>query len=164
MCHWNDPNADAVELFIPGSKTDQRQQGCKRLHHASGDSVLCPVKLLAEWFRLTNGASIPPSAPLFSIPQGTLGLEWTVVKRESIALIIKSAAAECRIPTKMASTHSIRISGATALLLAGVAAETVQLIGRWISNAFMGYTRYKSEIMGGIASSMIHTKFGVQSS
>ena len=28
MCAWNHPGADAVELYIRGSKTDQRQQGC----------------------------------------------------------------------------------------------------------------------------------------
>jgi hypothetical protein len=65
---------------------------------------------------------------------------------------------------ELAATLSIRISGTTALLLAGVAVETVQIAGRLANRAFMGYTRYKSEIMGGIASSMIRTKFGVRSS
>ena len=69
---------------------------------------------------------------------------------------------DCTI--ELAATHSIRISGATALLSAGVAVETVQIAGRLDNRVFMGYTRHKSEIMGGIASSMIRTKFSVRSS
>ena len=64
---------------------------------------------------------------------------------------------DCTI--ELAATLSIRISGTTSLLLAGVVVETVQIAGRMANRAFMGYTRYKSEIMGGIASSMIRTKF-----
>ena len=51
------------------------------------------------------------------------------------------------------------ISGATALLLAGVPPETVQIIGRWTSNTFIGYQRYKAELMGGIANKMINTHY-----
>ena len=42
----------AIELFIKGSKTDQRHQGCRRMQHSSGDDVFCPVKVMQEWFRL----------------------------------------------------------------------------------------------------------------
>ena len=73
--------------------------------------------------------------------------------------LMKGAAVECNIPSKHVATHSIRISGATALLLAGVPPETVQIIGRWTSNTFIGYQRYKAELMGGIANKMINTHY-----
>ena len=159
LCAWNDVEADAVELFIKGSKTDQSQQGCRRMQHRSGDDVLCPVKCIQEWFGLTYGSAIPANAPLFSIPKGKLGAEWTVLTRDDVTTLMKGAAVECNIPAKHVATHSIRISGATALLLASVPPETVQIIGRWTSNTFIGYQRYKAELMGGIANKMINTHY-----
>ena len=162
ICAWNEPTADAVELFIPGSKTDQRKQGCTRMQYATGEEKFCPVKVLSAWFAETEGSAIPATAPLFSIPHGVHGMEWTVLHRETVVSIIKGAAVECRLPESSASTHSIRISGATALLLAGVSAEMVQLIGRWKSNVFQRYTRYKSELMKGVSTKMAGTEFAVR--
>ena len=159
LCAWNDVEADAVELLIKGSKTDQSQQGCRRMQHRSGDDILCPVKCIQEWFGLTYGSAIPVNAPLFSIPKGKFGAEWTVLTRDDVTTLMKGAAVECNIPSKHVAAHSIRISGATALLLAGVPPETVQIIGRWTSNTFIGYQRYKAELMGGIANKMINTHY-----
>ena len=69
MCAWNHPGVDAVELYIRGSKTDQRKQGCRRMQEATGDPIMCPVKCMVEWFTLTEGSAIPSSAPLFSVPR-----------------------------------------------------------------------------------------------
>ena len=159
LCAWNDVETDAVELFIKGSKTDQRHQGCRRMQHRSGDDTLCPVKCIQEWFGLTYGSAIPASAPLFSIPKGKFGAEWKVLTRDDVTILMKGAAVECNIPSKQVATHSIRISGATALLLANIPPETVQIIGRWTSNTFIGYQRYKAELMGGIANRMINTHY-----
>ena len=48
LCAWSHPGVDAVELFIRGSKTDQKKQGCRRIQQASGDPILCPVKCMVE--------------------------------------------------------------------------------------------------------------------
>ena len=159
LCAWNDAEADAVELFIKGSKTDQKQQGCRRMQQRSGDDILCPVKCIQEWFGLTYGSAIPANAPLFSIPKGKFGAEWKVLTRDDVTILMKGAAVECNIPSRHVATHSIRISGATALLLANVPPETVQIIGRWTSNTFIGYQRYKAELMGGIATRMANTHY-----
>ena len=129
------------------------------MHHRSGDDILCPVKCIQEWFGLTYGSAIPTSAPLFSIPKGKFGAEWKVLTRDDVTTLMKGAAVECNIPSKHVATHSIRISGATALLPANVPPETVQIIGRWTSNTFIGYQRYKAELMGGIANRMINTHY-----
>jgi hypothetical protein len=163
LCPWYEPDVDAVELFIPGSKTDQANQGTRRMQYATGEAEFCPVKCMVRWFAMTDGSAIPPAAPLFSIPLGTHGEEWVVLSRTMVVNVIKSAATECNLPTKLASTHSIRISGATALLLAGVPAETVQIIGRWVSNVFQRYTRFKAEIMQGVSAAMARTGFAVNS-
>ena len=153
---------DAVELHIRGSKTDQRKQGCRRMQQASGDPILCPVRCMVEWFALTEGSFIPATAPLFSIPHGRDGSEWRVLTRETVTLLMKGAAVDCGLKPKQVATHSIRISGATALLIAGVPAEVVKIMGRWISNAFIGYTRYQAELMAGISQRMVNTSYVVR--
>ena len=139
--------------------TDQKQQGCRRMQQRSGDDILCPVKCIQEWFGLTYGSAIPANAPLFSIPKGKIGAEWKVLTRDDVTTLMKGAAVECNIhvPSMHVATHSIRISGATALLLANVPPETVQIIGRCTSTTFIGYQRYKAELMGGIATRMANT-------
>ena len=163
LCSWNHPGVDAVELFIRGSKTDQRKQGCRRMQHATGDPVLCPVLCLVEWFALTEGSHIPFTEPLFSIPLGREGRTWDVVNRESVTALMKGAAVDCNVLSRKVGTHSIRISGATALLLAGIPPATVQIMGRWASNAFIGYTRYQAELMVGISKRMVDTHYVVRS-
>ena len=159
LCAWDDPGANAVELFIKGSKADQRHLGCPRIQHSSGDDVLCPVKVMQEWFSLTHGSAIPAGAPLFSIPKGRAGSEWFVLTRDNVTLLMKGMAAEYNLGPEKIGTHSIRISGATALLLAGIPPATVQIIGRWVSNSFIGYQRYKEELMKGIADRMVRTHY-----
>ena len=132
------------------------------MQEASGDPMMCPVRCMVEWFTLTEGSAIPSSAPLFSVPKGREGLEWDVLTRDVVTLLIKGAAADCGMDVGLVGTHSIRISGATALLLAGVAPEVVQIIGRWASNAFIGYTRYQAELMKGVAARMVATHYVVQ--
>ena len=74
-----------------------------------------------------------------------------------VTVLMKGAAVDCKVPPRKVGTHSIRISGATALLLAGVPPATVQIMGRWASNAFIGYTRYQAELMVGISKRMVDT-------
>ena len=162
LCAWHHPKVDAVEVFIRGSKTDQRKQGCRRVQYLSEDATLCPIKCMVEWFALTEGSHIPASAPLFSVPKGKEGVEWTVLTREAVTLLMKGAAADFDLQPKWVATHSIRISGATALLMAGVPPETVQIMGRWVSNAFIGYTRYQAELMAGISKRMVGTHYVVR--
>jgi hypothetical protein len=164
LCAWNDPEADAVELYIKGSKTDQSGHGCRRMQHTTGEEGFCPVRCIQDWLELTHGSAIPPTAPLFSVPMGRYGTEWEVITRDDVTAIMKGAAVECGVDTKVVGTHSIRISGATALLLAGIPPETVQIIGRWISNTFIGYQRYKAELMGGISKKMANTNYAAAQS
>ena len=76
---------------------------------------------------------------------------------------MKGAAVDCGLKPKHVATHSIRISGVTALLIAGVPAEVVKIMGRWISNAFIGYTRYQAELMVGVAMRMANSRYTVRS-
>ena len=132
------------------------------MQQSTGDDTLCPVRCMVEWFALTEGSHIPHSAPLFSVPKGRDGREWNVLTRDTITLLMKGVATDFDMKPEHVATHSIRISGATALLLAGVPPAVVQIVGRWASDAFMGYTRYQAELMAGVAKRMINTGYVVR--
>ena len=159
VCEWYE-KPDEVELYIRGSKTDQEMQGCVRSHFRSG-SDLCPVEALVTWFKLTEGCKVPASAPLFSVPDGKSDA-WTVITRNDVSELIKRAAVDCGVPKALIGTHSIRISGATHLLLCGCHRSVVQIIGRWKSNCFLRYQRYQSELMHGVSAHMAGSKFNMR--
>ena len=46
------------------------------------------------------------NAPLVSIPKGKFGAEWKVLTREDATTLIKGAAAEFNISSKLVATHS----------------------------------------------------------
>ena len=54
LCAWHHPKGGAVEVFIRGSKTDQRKQGCRRVQYLSEDATLCPIKCMVEWFVISS--------------------------------------------------------------------------------------------------------------
>jgi hypothetical protein len=58
-------------------------------------------------------------------------------------------------PIAKIGTHSIRAGAATAMFLAGVPAETIQLIGRWRSQTFLRYIRIQvQQLTRGVAKDM----------
>jgi hypothetical protein len=83
-CAWHQPMVDTVEVFIRGCITDQHKKGGRRMQYLSGDATLCPINCMVEWFALTGGSHIPASAPLFSVPKGQEGVEWSVLTREAV--------------------------------------------------------------------------------
>ncbi len=64
------------------------------MQYLSGDATLCPINCMVEWFALTEGSHIPASAPLFSVPKGQEGVEWSVLTREAVTLLMKGAAVD----------------------------------------------------------------------
>ena len=52
---------------------------------------------------------------------------------------LKAACVRLRIPVFTA--HSLRVGGATAAMAAGVAPETIKMLGRWDSGAYKVYCR-----------------------
>ena len=58
-------------------------------------------------------------------------------------------------PISKIRTHSIRAGAATTMFLAGVPAETIQLIGRWRSQTFLRYIRIQvQQLTCGVATNM----------
>ena len=109
LCAWHQPTVDAVEVFIRGCITDQHKKGGCRMQYLSGDATLCPINCTVEWFALTEGSQIPASAPLVSVPKGQEGVEWSVLTREAVTLLMKGAAVDFDLRPKWVATHSTRI-------------------------------------------------------
>ena len=62
--------------------------------------------------------------------------------------------------SKIGTKHSLRVGAATAVFLAGVPTETIQLIGRWRSQTFLRYIRIQVQQLtrGGVATEMTTNK------
>ncbi|KAJ6454624.1 hypothetical protein C8R45DRAFT_1056767 [Mycena sanguinolenta] len=82
-----------------------------------------------------NSHKLPDNVPLFSYKneQGSL----ICLSKKKFLGRCNEIWVRCGIPTF--TGHSFRIGRTTELLLAGVAPEIVQAMGRWLSDAFMVY-------------------------
>jgi len=62
---------------------------------------------------------------------------------------------ECmQVPSSRLSSHSLRIGGASALAAAKVPKYLIQVLGRWRSEAVMGYIQESLDLMRGLAQQM----------
>ena len=146
--------ADTVSLTFRTQKngekgttvTQHRNAGAQ----AGGAHRLCPVTAFARLVSRVSGYQ-------------TGDLEWAVADQRPVNLIatdrgfglvtaqpilhhLREAAlqyGEQRLgfPISKIGTHSLRAGAAPAMFLAGVPAETIQLIGRWRSQTFLRYIR-----------------------
>jgi hypothetical protein len=135
----NREEAQAVHLFFRSSKADQANRGCSRSLYRSGHKSCCPV--LAAWSLRIIGEQMGSEAedPFCSYPD-TRGTRRQV----SVAIIsaaVKKAATAHGLPCAKFSSHSLRSGGATEMFLGGCSDTTVQLFGRWESDAYKAYIR-----------------------
>jgi len=131
--------AKAVHLFFRSSKGDRAKRGCSRNLHRSGHATCCPV--LAAWSLREIGQhmGLGPSEPFCSYPDARGSR-----RQISVAIIskaVKRAASAHGLPTNKFSSHSLRSGGATEMFLGGCSDTTVQLFGRWDSDAYKAYVR-----------------------
>jgi hypothetical protein len=131
---------------------------------AMGRSQLCPVVAFARLVTRVRSYNIE-------------GLEWSAASQRPINLVLTAEGAslvtsqqilhhlraaalqygEQRLgfPISKIGTHSLRSGAATAMFLAGVPAETIQLIGRWRSQTFLRYIRIQvQQLTRGVATDM----------
>ena len=159
--------ADTVSITFRTQKNGEKGTTVTQ-HRTNGSAIggvsLCPVTSLAELV-----ARVGHYDPLES--------EWKDKGKRPINLIVTSGRAstvtsgqilhhlraaalqygEDRLgfPISKIGTHSIRAGAATAMFLAGVPAETIQLIGRWRSQTFLRYIRIQvQQLTRGVATNM----------
>jgi hypothetical protein len=127
----------------------------------SGDPIICPVKSLARRIIHLRNNNAPPHTPL-----------GRVFTSKGIERITPSAISKCLkdavryigfdlgfLPEEV-SARSLRAAGATALLVAKVDPDIIQLLGRWRSDEMMRYLHLSaSPVMKDFARKMLHADY-----
>ena len=85
------------------------------------------------------------------------------VSSSSISNAVKRAAKLYGLDPKRYSSHSLRSGGATAMFLGGSSDATVQLFGRWTSDAYKAYVRIETSTNEKLATKMIKSLGGFNS-
>ena len=122
--HWS---RRVARIYIKKSKTDPFRQGVfirigVLSHH------LCPVRALIRYLARRG----PRSGPLFFFSNGAF------LTRAHIHDLLGRSLPLC----PNVNTHSFRRGGASALAAVGTPAHTIQILGRWRSNAYTLYIQF----------------------
>ena len=130
--------SDSVTLSLPVSKTDWAAKGCRRTWSCiCNKGLVCPFHVIkTHWDSMANKGS---TGPLFPSTLGTYCTKSGVV--QTIRMATKLSGAPCVNGSGewTVSGHTFRITGARMLSTAGLDPITVQLLGRWGSNAVLSY-------------------------
>ena len=140
--------------LLPASKNDPAAFGASRTHGCccgvEGFRGMCPAHLLLAHIAFlarafpdhfhANGAPTP-SLPLFPDRLGR------VCSKSAVTATIAHAATLLGLSVRSAdglgrwTGHSLRVTGAQGLARAGIDTWAIQLMGRWGSDAVLGYIR-----------------------
>jgi hypothetical protein len=113
-------------------------------HGRSGDPNTCPVRAIARRLQHHRDHQSDPTVPLcqYVAPDGrrhnVKSQQLTTALRMTIMLLTHEGETLDILPSEV-SARSLRAGGATALLCAGIDNDTIQLIGRWKSDAMIRY-------------------------
>ena len=140
----NDVNLlDASYASLRFSDQKNAVRGEEIGHWHTTDPVLCPCKALARLVTHLLHHGAPPDTPIctFYYRRGKTGQ----VTSAHITNALRHAAAHIQARTGIDPAHvsarSLRPGGATALLCANVDSRSIQLLGRWKSDAMLHYLR-----------------------
>ena len=114
-----------TKVSIRKSKTDSFRHGCTITIWAT-PTALCPIQAMERFlskYCYTQG-------PLFRLSNGSL------LSRRRLSGYLQAA-----LPSLNLNTHSFRIGGASAAAAMGIPDSTIQILGRWASNAYRTYPR-----------------------
>jgi hypothetical protein len=127
-------------------------------HCANSDPFFCPAKALARIVQRLLRYNAPPDSPLYKV-WNPRKQQFVNVTSTHITRCLQHAAASVQhitgIPPKLLTCRSLRPGGATALLVAGVDLDVVQLLGRWLSDAVLRYLRVQAATRT-LSQSMLH--------
>jgi hypothetical protein len=155
------PHADIVSITFRSQKNGDKNQTISM--HRSSDSSICPIIVWASIVqRIRSYSHSSDSTPVncYTSQQGSTGH----ITSTQIRTKIRAAAASLGEPTlgfkiEEIGCHSLRSGSAMAMYLAGVPVTTIQLIGRWKSDAFMRYIREQVDCFTqNVSSKMLTTK------
>lgn len=113
-------------------------------HNANSDPFFCPAKALGRIARRLQQAGAPPDTPIHRHFNAVDG-QWYDVSSTHIKNALRHSAGllhkDTGVHPSLYDTRGMRPGGATALLCAGVDADRICLLGRWLSDAMFRYLR-----------------------
>jgi integrase len=145
--------ADAVTLYLENQKNGQKGA---TIHHTAVTGWFCPVKALARRVADIGAQCFDPSTPLSCVSPGLH------IASHLIVTTIREAARLTHLPDhgydiKRVGAHSLRASGAMAMKLNNVDADTIKKVGRWTSSTFLIYIHSQiAALNAGLAERMVH--------
>eukprot|EP00644_Phytophthora_capsici_P001379 jgi/Phyca11/104952/e_gw1.10.537.1 len=113
-----------VGIRLSGAKNNQFGREERRVHHRSGDDVLCPVKGARWVLKGARSHGTKTDQPALS----TTG-KRTGITADDMTAVLKRAARTAGLDASLFSTHSVRIGGATALMNAGADRLVIKVMG-----------------------------------
>jgi hypothetical protein len=153
--------ADVISITFRSQKNGEKNQTISM--HKSNDSSICPVMVWASIVkRIRSYKNSTDESPVNCYLSRQGHIEH--VTSTQIRTKIRAAAAsigEDSLGFKIEEIgcHSFRSGSAMAMYLAGVPVTTIQLIGRWKSDAFMRYIREQVDCFTlNVSSRMLTTK------
>ena len=127
--------------------SDQKSGVCGEQigHRATNDPLFCPCQVLARIARHLRQHRAPPLTPIYTYynKRDNRSKTTSTVTPQFITNGLRYAAKDLQkttgIDPALVSVRGLRPGGATALLCAGVDTSTIQLLGRWRSEAMLRY-------------------------
>ena len=133
-------------LYFSDQKNGVRGENIS--HCANTDPFYCPAKALARIVQRLRLHNAPPDTPTYRFwnPYKSGGRENIKIRNITYALRWAAQSVEDRtgVPFSLLSCRSLRPGGATALLVAGVDVDAIQLLGHWLSDTVLRYLRFQA--------------------
>jgi hypothetical protein len=127
--------ADAVTLYLENQKNGQKGA---TIHHTLVAGWFCPVKALSRRVSDLASQGFGPDTPLSCVSPGIHIVSKDVVTTFQEAARL-TGLTDRGYDIKCIGAHLLRASGAMALKLDGVDADTILKVGRWTSSTFLVY-------------------------
>lgn len=132
--------ATFVKITFSTQKNEVR--GVQIGQSRSGIANFCAIMAIARRVIHLRRNGAPPDTPLCAYWR-TPGGKPYLVQSQSITTILRTSATllgpDCGIDAHQINAHSLRSSGAMALLCGGIDRDLAQLFGRWKSDAMLVY-------------------------
>ena len=133
-------SANSVTLSLPVSKTDWQAKGCRRTWSClCSRSLICPFHVIKDHWNLRLQRGALPEDPLFPSCRGGYCSKQGVVDTIRGAVDLSGGNSKDPYGAPLYSGHTFRITGARYLSECGLDPITIQLLGRWGSDAVLTY-------------------------
>jgi integrase len=141
----NDRDSPTIlRVHLKASKTDPFRSGVDVFVGKTGND-LCPVLAMVNYLAKRGSRD----GALFAYQDGRFLI------RESLVVQIRNALSSSGLDASKYSGHSFRSGAATTALEAGIGDATIQMLGRWRSDAYKRHIKTPKEQLAGFSARLV---------